>query len=212
MIASRKTSLLKEIDFAEEVVFLIAATLEAFDRDYRATLSRKEDPISRQLVFALLRLQSKEGYEWFSDYVINGQRDELDSALEVHLGRTDITFELGNHHRFIWESKRLHYKGKTLYSEYRREGVMRFISEKYAKGQSYGGMLAFVMDGEIDKAVAGVETHLNAHRTELKIYGDCFQPCSEANDSRLRLSLHFERGDFNIFHCFLPIDGAWDNG
>lgn len=208
MIASRKTSLLKEIDFAEEVPFLIEATLEAFDRGYRATFSRREDPISRQLVFALLRLQSKEGWEWFSDYVINGQRDELDAALEVHLGRTDITFELGSHHRFIWECKRLHNKGKTLYGEYRREGVMRFISGKYAKGQSHGGMLAFVMDSEIDKAVAGMETHLNAHRTELQINGGCFQPCPEANDSRLRLSLHLERGDFKLFHCFLRIDAV----
>ncbi len=48
-----------EIDFAEEVASLIEATLEAFDQDYRATLSRREDPISRQLVLALLRLQSK---------------------------------------------------------------------------------------------------------------------------------------------------------
>lgn len=205
MIASRKTSLLREVDFAKEVAFLIEATLEAFDQDYRVTLSRREDAISRQLVFALRRLQSKEGWEWFSDYVISGQRDELDADLEVHLGRTDITFELGSHHRFIWECKRLHYKGKTLYGEYRREGVMRFISEKYAKGQSHGGMLAFVMDGKIDKAIAGVETHLNAHRTELKINGGCFQPCPDAKDSRLRLSLHLERGDFKLFHCYLPI-------
>ena len=205
MIASRKTSLLREVDFAKEVAFLIEATLEAFDQDYRVTLSRREDAISRQLVFALRRLQSKEGWEWFSDYVISGQRDELDADLEVHLGRTDITFELGSHHRFIWECKRLHYKGKTLYGEYRREGVMRFISEKYAKGQSHGGMLAFVMDGKIDKAIAGVETHLNAHQTELKINGGCFQPCPDAKDSRLRLSLHLERGDFKLFHCYLPI-------
>ena len=205
MIASRKTSLLREVDFAKEVAFLIEATLEAFDQDYRVTLSRREDAISRQLVFALRRLQSKEGWEWFGDYVISGQRDELDADLEVHLGRTDITFELGSHHRFIWECKRLHYKGKTLYGVYRSEGVMRFISEKYAKGQSHGGMLAFVMDGKIDKAIAGVETHLNAHRTELKINGGCFQPCPDAKDSRLRLSLHLERGDFKLFHCYLPI-------
>ena len=205
MIASRKTSLLREVDFAKEVAFLIEATLETFDQDYRVTLSRKEDAISRQLVFALRRLQSKEGWEWFSDYVISGQRDELDADLEVHLGRTDITFELGSHHRFIWECKRLHYKGKTLYGVYRSEGVMRFISEKYAKGQSHGGMLAFVMDGEIDKAIAGVETHLNAHWTELKIHGGCFQPFPEVKDSRLRLSLHLEKGDFKLFHCFLPI-------
>lgn len=205
MIASRKTSLLREIDFAEEVAFLIAATLEAFDQNFRATLSRKEDPISRQLVFALLRLQSKEGYEWFSDYVINGQRDELDAELELHLGRTDITFELGSHYRFIWECKRLHYEGNTLYGEYRKEGVMRFISRKYAKGQRHGGMLGFVMDSEIDKAIAGVEKHLNAHRTELKINGGCFQPCPEVKDSRLRLSRHLEGEDFNLFHCFLPV-------
>ena len=194
-----------EIDFAKEVAFLIEATLEAFDQDYRVTSSRREDPISRQLVYALRRLQSKEGWEWFSDNVINGQRDELDAALEVHLGRTDITFELGSHHRFIWECKRLHYKGKTLYGEYRREGVMRFVSEKYAKGQSHGGMLAFVMDGEINKAFAGLETHLNAHRTELKINGGCFQTFPEAKDPRLRLSLHLGRGEFKLFHCFLPI-------
>ena len=205
MIASRKTSLLKEIDFTREVVWLVEATLEAFDQGYRTTLSRKEDPISRQLVFALLRLQSKDGWEWLADYVINGQRDELDAELETHLGRTDITFDLGCHHRFIWECKRLHYDGKTLYGEYRKEGVIRFISKKYAKGHDHGGMLGFVMDGEIDKAVAGIETHLAAHRTELNLEGRCFQPCAEPMDSRLRLSLHFPGGDFKLFHCFLSV-------
>jgi hypothetical protein len=205
MIASRKTSLLKEIDFTREVVWLVEATLEAFDQGYRTTLSRKEDPISRQLVFALLRLQSKDGWEWLADYVINGQRDELDAELETHLGRTDITFDLGGHHRFIWECKRLHFNGKTLYGEYRKEGVARFISRKYAKGYDHGGMLGFVMDGEIGKAVVGVETHLAAHRTELEIEGRCFQQCIEPKDSRLRLSLHFPEGCFKLFHCFLAV-------
>jgi hypothetical protein len=205
MIASRKTSLLREIDFTREIPLLIAATLEAFDKGYRTTPSRREDPISRQLVFALLRLQSSDGWEWFADYVINGQQDELDAEQETHLGRTDITFELGSHHRFIWECKRLHFDGKTLYGEYRKEGVARYISNKYAKGHDHGGMLAFVMDGKIGKAVAGLEAHLAAYRTELEIEGKCFLPCIEPKDSRLRLSLHFPEGRFKLFHCFLPV-------
>jgi hypothetical protein len=205
MIASRKTSLLKEIDFTQEVTLLIAATLEAFDQGYRTTPSRREDPISRQLVFALLRLQSCEGWEWFADYVINGQRDELDAGLETHLGRTDITFDLGSHHRFIWECKRLHFNGKTLYGEYRKEGVARFISEKYAKGHDHGGMLGLVMDGEIGKAVSGIANHLAGHRAELEIEGKCFQPCIEPRDSRLRLSFHFSERRFKLFHCFLVV-------
>lgn len=205
MIASRKTSLLKEIDFTQEVPYLIAATLEAFDKGYRAAPSRREDPISRQIVFALKRLQSSERWEWLTNYVINGQRDELDAELETHLGRTDITFELGSHHRFIWECKRLHFNEKTLYGEYRKEGVTRFISEKYAKGQDHGGMLGFVMDREISKAVSGVEKHLAGYRAELEIEGTCFQPCAEPRDSRLRLSFHFAEGRFKLYHCFLAV-------
>jgi len=205
MIASRKTSLLKEIDFTQEVPYLIAATLEAFDHGYRATPSRKEDPISRQLVFALKRLQSSDRWEWLTNYVINGQRDELEAELEIHLGRTDITFELGSHHRFIWECKRLHFNKKTLYGEYRKEGVARFVSEKYAKGHDHGGMLGFVMDGEISKAVSGVENHLAGYRAELEIEGKCFQPCAEPRDSRLRLSFHFAEGGFKLYHCFLAV-------
>ena len=205
MIASRKTSLLGEIDFAEEVPLLISATIEAFDEDYRVIASRREDPISRQIVFALLRLQSKEKWEWLNDYAINSQRDELDADRETHMGRTDITFELGGHHRFIWECKRLHHDGKTLYGEYRSQGVMRFVTVQYAKSQSYGGMLAFVMDGKITKAINGVKKHLDDHKADLQLQGECLRACPQPRDSRLRRSLHFPNGQFTLYHCFLAL-------
>lgn len=206
MITSKRPSLLKEIDFSKEVPLLVLATLQAFDGDFRSILSRREDPISRQIVFALLRLQAAEGWEWLSDYAINSQRDELDEVCETHEGRTDITFELGGHHRFIWECKRLHHNGKTLYSEYRSEGVMRFITGKYSKVEAVGGMLAFVMDGNIGNAIKGVEQHLFAYKEALKILGEGFSACESPVDARLRESLHFPNRDLTISHCFLPFN------
>lgn len=202
MISGRTESLLAGVDFEGEVPALVATTLEVFDRDFRRPNRKLEDPTTDKLIFALLRHQACQG-NWFSDYTVNGQRNEYDPDSEKLKGRTDITFELGGLRRFTWECKLLHTNGATLYSKYRTEGVMRFITEKYGKGEKFGGMLGYVMDGDIQKAISGLEKHLNQHTDTLKLSCPCFVPCQTNPDSRLWESHHKINDEFVLFHGFL---------
>jgi len=205
MIGGHRKSLLAGVNFDAEVALLVAVTLHVFDQDFNFPDRSLEDPITDKFVFALLRFQALEEC-WFSDYTINGQRNEYDPSLEKLKGRTDISFELGGLRRFIWECKLLHHKGSALYSEYRKKGVMRFITGKYAKGEPRGGMLGYVMDGDVSKAIAGVEKNLNDNEATVKLKRPCFDSCSDPADSRVFESHHNLGHDFLLYHGFLAFN------
>lgn len=205
MISSNRPSLLAGISLPDQIPFLISATLHAFDSDYRPTDSHRENPITRQLVFALRRLQADENWSSLMNFAINSQADELDEENEIHEGITDITFQLGGHGSFIWECKRLRFNGKSLYGEYRKEGMMRFVSGKYAKHQNHGGMLGFVMDGDLRKAVKGVGKLIAGNAKELGFLAGSYKPCPEPIDQRLHVSKHTSSRNLVLYHCFIPL-------
>lgn len=62
---------------------------------------------------------------------------------EFELARTDITFKLTGL-EFILECKRL----KSPDKAYIDEGLERFITLKYSKGNEYAGMIGFVVSGD----------------------------------------------------------------
>ena len=63
---------------------------------------------------------------------------------EDDLGRTDLSFAISGI-EFIVECKRL----KNASSQYIKEGLLRFINLDYSRNESFGGMLAFVVEGDI---------------------------------------------------------------
>jgi hypothetical protein len=205
MISSKRSSLLAGVRLSDEIPLLVAATLHAFDTDFRPTESKRENKITLQLIYALRRLQTKENWLWLADFAINSQADELDEANEAYRGNTDISFQLGGHGSFIWECKRLRFEGKSLYGEYRKEGMKRFISGKYAKDQHHGGMLGFVMDGDVKQAVGGIGKHIDKFSSELGFLAGSFKACGELADPRLHISNHSSDRDLMLYHCFLPL-------
>jgi len=205
MISSKRSSLLAGVRLSDKIPLLVAATLHAFDTDFRPTESKRENKITLQLIYALRRLQTKENWLWLADFAINSQADELDEANEAYKGNTDISFQLGGHGSFIWECKRLRFEGKSLYGEYRKEGMKRFISGKYAKDQHHGGMLGFVMDGDVKKAVGGIGKHIDKFSSELGSLSGSFKACGIPADPRLHVSNHSGSRDLVLYHCFLPI-------
>ncbi len=64
---------------------------------------------------------------------------------ENDLGRADLSFELSGLD-FIVECKRL----KDARLEYVNNGVKRFVDLEYAKGDTYAGMLGFIISGEME--------------------------------------------------------------
>lgn len=66
-----------------------------------------------------------------------------------------------------YECKRLNVVGKSgrssLATAYVTEGMMRFLTEQYAEGLRVGGMLGYVMDGDVPFARTCVNAAITAH-------------------------------------------------
>ncbi|CAD5283216.1 MULTISPECIES: hypothetical protein [unclassified Imperialibacter] len=76
---------------------------------------------------------------------------------DFELARTDIAFKLTGLH-FILECKRL----KSADKAYIDEGVERFITLKYAKGDEYAGMIGFVISGDKHAISKGLQWKIKA--------------------------------------------------
>ena len=122
------------------------------------TISR--DPEARRLFYLEFH------YEPIS-YNVDGwvySKGQIDMALVLDSKRDQY---------LAYECKRLNviWKGKysSLATRYVREGVARFVSEKYAAGLPVGCMLGYVMDGDITKARLALETAMNVHREAIAL-------------------------------------------
>jgi len=110
-------------------------------------------------------------------------RIELESS-ELHLvtgelvGRVDLRFSSGHREDvyFAFECKRLNIRSagghqQSLAGTYVEEGIMRFVTEKYGRGLNKGGMLGYVMDGDVASAVAAVDAQVKKHRQRILLQG-----------------------------------------
>ena len=138
------------------------------------------------------------------------------------LGRLDLHFIHRHSQRdyFAFEAKRLHvtYSGGTPSTEYQTyisdEGMGAFITGQYSKGLPAAGMLGYVMDGNTQKACAGLAAHIQAKRDDL-----CLRVASQFVESSLKH--HIESSVFDtrlgetqhdlsshalrLFHLLLPV-------
>jgi len=190
------------VDWPKELQQIIDFTLHAWDHEMVATLSEKEDKITDHLICALQRLQREQ--PWAQAYSIDGQRNEYDPETDKLKGRNDIIFQLGGIHSFTWECKVLQRDGKNLYAEYRKDGIMRFVTGKYSASSDYGGMIAYVLDGSIAKAQTGIQQQILTHSLALKHTGSKMNPCQyNKKEARLKETTHALPRDFVVIHAFL---------
>ena len=99
---------------------------------------------------------------------------ELDPAAGEDQGRMDIVFALlvpREHIYFCLECKRLNVREtgavRPYASEYVRHGMLRFVRGQYAAHVRHGGMLGFVLDGDVPSAMTNVEANIRAQCEEL---------------------------------------------
>lgn len=129
------------------------------------TEKRPEEAISRQVY---RKLRSMPAY----------RRGPLQPHFEEWLpdldGRADIHFSCGKgiDTYFVFEAKRLfvtYPRGKkdTLVKEYVREGMMRFVSGRYAPFQCSSAMLGYVHDMAVDAARSALTTEIASASDDL---------------------------------------------
>jgi len=139
---------------------------------------------------------------------------EDDSAGAAELGRIDLKlFPAGSAREevyFAFECKRLNAvigdRCRSLASEYVTKGMMRFVTEQYSNTQKHGGMIGYVLDGNITRAITRIGRNLRTRQAEL-----CLPPSKGLDESSLlpsRRELRETRHQlstkvFHIHHVFL---------
>ena len=96
---------------------------------------------------------------------------------------------------------------RSLATEYVKDGVRRFVIEKYAAGLPVGSMLGYVLDGDVSGARAQVLVAIRAQRDEVGLLG---QPAHEAPIGPFpRFSSRHERVssgcEIEVRHTLLPL-------
>jgi len=131
-------------------------------------------------------------------------------------GRLDIRFIHGHRRKiyFSIECKRLRVNPpsgfKSLAGDYVEEGMYRYFNGQYAQGLDKGGMLGYVMDGNVDKAIKDVKRAIEKCRPKFPLKMDGTIHCSTSVSSpwvQETLHKYGPKSQFILYHVFLPCKG-----
>jgi len=173
----------------------------------------KEDNITIELCRALRQNRTARSLP----FQIYTQQVELDPMPGEDLGRLDIVFVPMVPREDIYfclESKRLNAlvggQRRALAAEYVQFGMLRFVTGQYSKAVRHGGMVGYVLDGNIPNAMGNVETNIKQKHQELRMVspGGFSNSTLLKDDARARETEHqrtHETGPFRIHHLFMGI-------
>jgi len=156
--------------FAGEVMLHIVETWATFSMQGQV---RHETKITALFRDALIEAYVAAGRNWF----IALEDPITDPDFGTELGRNDLRFYPQNHYGqtvfFTVECKRLRVKSKSglrhLADKYVDEGLRRFVDGRYSAGLPCGGMVGYVMDGNVTEGFATVRAAIEARATELRV-------------------------------------------
>lgn len=174
-----------------------------------------EDPTTEELCRRLRHSRTAADLPFRIDI----QMAELGASADAQQGRMDIVFSPlipTEQLYFCLECKRLNVTKdgtkRGLATEYVIHGMMRFMTGQYASKVRNGGMLGYVLDGDVHDAVRRVSAAVGAHWDELGMESPgLLQPSAMLPAlQNARQTLH-KRGEagvlFVIHHMFAPAIG-----
>jgi len=157
--------------FVPEILELLLATWKKLKLRCDVQL---EPRITNLFSQAIEEEYTRQGKAWY----VHPEIKESDPQTGKEISRTDIRF----YHRdipgqklyFVLEAKRLHVKSENSthlgYTEYiGADGMMCFITGKYSRTAPFGGMIGYVMDGELDQAAKGIADAIQTRAAELRL-------------------------------------------
>jgi hypothetical protein len=172
----------------------------------------REDPTTEGLCRVLRQNRSASDLP----FRIDTQMVELDPAAGQDQGRLDIAFSpLINREDiyFCLECKRLNVPQnpgiRTYATEYVVFGMVRFVRGQYAAMVRHGGMLGYVLDGNVNAAIQSVSAAIVGHAIDLgmsepaQISASSIQP-SNGNMRETQHQRDQSLGAFLIHHIFVP--------
>ncbi len=181
-------------------------------RSFKIPLKLLEVPITRKFC-AHLRNNRDKSIHFFR---IDWESTELDDKGQ-ELGRIDLKFSQGYDEKvcFSIECKRLRVNFDSgfdsLANEYVEDGMYRYFNGQYATGLDKGGMLGYVMDGEVNKAIENVRKAVEGRRLDLHMEQDgTLCNCSILASKQVKETFHNHgpENKFHIYHIFLPVKAA----
>jgi len=169
-----------------------------------------EDAISDKLYSALVKAKRRSDFP----FLIRREDLEFDTDLARETGRKDIVFfpSLQEEIYLCLEAKRLNavISGvrRSLADEYVKEGMQRFVDGKYARFVRHGTMLAYVLDGNTDRAIQNIENNIRNRLSELRMdeNGGLVASTIRPDDCRTKETSHrraHEKANFRIHHLFV---------
>ncbi|MGC0779409.1 MAG: hypothetical protein WCD68_19585, partial [Candidatus Acidiferrum sp.] len=130
----------------------------------------KEDNITITLCRILMQNRTARGLM----FQVRTQVVELDPMPGQELGRLDIAFiplVPREDIYFCLESKRLNVvkngERRAYASEYVQFGMLRFVTGQYSNAVRHGGMIGYVLDGDVSSAMTNVEANIQQRHEEL---------------------------------------------
>jgi hypothetical protein len=192
-----------------DILALIVATWEQMPSPEGDAL---EDPMSTTFCKRLRAGRTKHNLP----FDVWTQLVELDSTADQEQGRMDIVFKPMVPREYIYfclECKRLNVRSvsgtRPYAAEYVQFGMLRFMTGQYANAVRHGGMLGYVLDGNVATAIANVESNIRLRVTELgmELPGQFVNSHLIPDDQRLRETRHRRATGaepFVIHHLFMP--------
>lgn len=134
------------------------------------------------------------------------------------IGRLDLRIIHGHIREvyFSFECKRLRWRfpaGRfdSLANEYVTDGMYRYFNGQYAKDLDKGGMLGYVMDGDVNKAVEDIRKAIEKHKQDLRMKQSvALCNSSTLSSGQIKETIHDQdpKNKFLIYHIFLPVKAA----
>jgi len=192
-------------EYIPAVIRLILNSWQTF----KFTCKPLEVPITQRLC-AHLRNNKDRSFDFFR---IDWEPYEIDDRGNI-TGRIDLKFSQGLDEKvyFSFECKRLRVifpSGfDSLASKYVTDGMSRYFNGQYAQGLDRGGMLGYVMDGNIDEAIKDVQKAIEERRQNLYMSeGHTLKEATIISSEQVKESSHNygPDGKFVIYHIFLPL-------
>lgn len=147
----------------------LALTLDAWSHLTPPTEDELEERTSIRLYAAMVKNQDRQRHR----FLIRYEDVEVDTDLALETGRKDIVFFPGHDGElyFCLEAKRLNARVdgvmKSLADEYVKNGMQRFVDGKYSRAVHHAGMLGYVLDGDVSRAMTNVLNNIRRRYVNL---------------------------------------------
>ncbi len=192
---------------------ILSLTIAAWESLSPIAPDAKEDYMTLALCRALRQNRAVRNLP----FQIHTQQVELDPSPGEDMGRLDIAFNLlvpREEIYFCLEGKRLNVVKdgipRSYASEYVRSGMMRFIAGQYSRAVRHGGMIGYVLDQNITRAIANVEANIQARCSALRVTPPGhLRDSTVSSDERVRETHHqreHEKSTFRIHHLFMAVN------